>query len=588
MGAFFLYKLDQKINSKAVANIFRKKGFSKPNIFHLNNMTLWLFKKQLINDINYIISDDGPALFASGTIIYKGKSYKESLMGLLEDFKKDQINSNELIGSFCLIFFKDNKINLLTDKSDLFHLFIDSTQTILSSSFLAVLSAHNKKVSLNKYALLEQLTVGYVIPPDTIISEINFLDRFQQKKCKNPYFSFIQLRDSELESNYYIRDFNECVKKQLDILGYYFRQINSLSSEYGIDFGLSGGYDSRFIMLLSLCYLKNTKISTHTHGGKVHTKEIEIARFLAQNTGLPLKCSDIQNVQYKNEKELIENFEDALYYYDGRPNQSMGTYSDVHTRKYRIKTLDKNRLGLNGLGGEIFRNHQRLFYNRMDIIEWFKYHVMNPYIANSFTSNDELRDLIDYVLSKAFKIIGIKKTGYIDKSTVHKYYGEIWTPFGRGIKNNVDNQLAFFLTPFAEWQVRKFTYRIIPHIGLGGKFESAMINKLNPEIAKIKSHYGFGLDREPLSYRLKILTKCIIPDRIKNILQKSRRSFYQDSGLIFDKMYEKHSIIKRNYETLKSLNMPLNWNSIIQNRTDMERVLFIGYFLNEFQGKIKI
>ena len=104
MGAFFLFESEKKIDNEAVKRVFLAKGFKDVNVFHLKKMTLWLYKKQLIEDDNYIFFDNGNAIFATGTVIYKGKSYRESLRELLVDFIKDEISFEKLIGSFCLIF----------------------------------------------------------------------------------------------------------------------------------------------------------------------------------------------------------------------------------------------------------------------------------------------------------------------------------------------------------------------------------------------------------------------------------------------------------------------------------------------------
>ena len=74
MGAFFLFKSSEEHDLDKVRDTFRAKGFFEPKEFDLGEFTLWLYKKQLVDEDNYVIhKDKRNALFVNGTIIYKGK-----------------------------------------------------------------------------------------------------------------------------------------------------------------------------------------------------------------------------------------------------------------------------------------------------------------------------------------------------------------------------------------------------------------------------------------------------------------------------------------------------------------------------------
>ena len=115
MGAFFLYKNRADIDLESVRQAFEKKEFGIPAVFNLNDMTLWLCRKQLVTDVNYLTDTDGSSLFATGSVVYKGLSYRDMLQTLLDDYLHDQLDLNELIGSFCLIFHVKGEARVLTD-----------------------------------------------------------------------------------------------------------------------------------------------------------------------------------------------------------------------------------------------------------------------------------------------------------------------------------------------------------------------------------------------------------------------------------------------------------------------------------------
>lgn len=590
MGAFFLFKSSEELDLDKVKDTFRAKGFTEPKEFKLSEFSLWLFKKQLVDEDNYIIhKDKKSSLFVNGTIIYKSKSYKESITELLNNFIDKEVEFDKLLGSFCLIFYSNNKIQIFLDNSKLFHIFTNSQRTVFSSSFLAVIASHKNKLNLNEKALLEQLTVGYVVPPDTIVDGIHLICNPYESIAKNISISYV---NKFIDINYNLnnpnraKNFNECINTTLESLHNYFDQINSLAADYGVDIGLSGGYDSRLVMLLSR-YL-NAEISFHTHGGKEHEKEIKVSKLLVEKFKQSLNITNIRNPIFMSENELIKNFEDSFFFFDGRPNESMGSYDDVHTRRYRTNVLGNKKLGINGLGGELFRNHQQIIYNYINTSEWFKFYVINPYVYNSFSSTKIFNDLIEYSLSKAFKVMNIPLKHYISKSMIYKYSSEVWTPFARGIKNNAENQIAFFLTPLAEQQIKSLGYQCFPYLGLNGEFESEIIERLDKEIAMIPSNYGFGFDNIPLTYKLKILLKGLIPIKVKNILYKYQVQQKESNSSSFYILYNNNQIIRNIYDFLKELNLPIQMETIFKSPTDMKRVLFMGYTLIRLSDKINI
>ncbi len=585
MGAFFLFNSSESVDTEAVQRVFDEKGFSLPRKFTVRNLTLWLYKKQLVDEDNYVFSKEGSALFATGTLVYKGKTYRQSLKCLLEDFENNKVVYDEIIGAFCVIFYKDQEICILTDRANIYHIFTHKIQTILSSSFLALIASQKKKLSLNRLACLEHFMIGYVVGPETSIKDIFLVNDLYRNKANSLVFSYLSWPETNTEESF-LHNFKDCVNRQLEVLANYYRHIGSLSTQYGVDIGLSGGYDSRLNLLLS--DMLPVKPSTHTHFSEEHRSEIKIAKLLAKEMGNSFRGLPISDPEVKTEKEIIDNLSDSLYFYDGRTNETMGTYNDVHTRKYRIGILDQNRLGLNGLGGELYRNYDYVYYNKLNFVEWIKYHVMDPYRAASFNDSNDFKKLIGYVAKKYIEILGIRHTKYISKVATRRFYAEIWLPYSAGIKNLAENQLAFFLMPFTDYHISHEALKATPHIGMTGKFEATMMMELNKKVAGIPSNYGFGFDREPLSYLVKSCVRCYLPDRIKNILGFLKINICKQNKKDYITHLKRHEIIRQIMDVLLDTKLPINWDNLFEHKAHFERSIFIGYFLYKFSDKISL
>ena len=101
MGTFFLYKKNSDIDLDSVKEIFKEKGFKTPNIINLKSYTLLLYQKILIDEKNYF-KEGNNAIFAIGTIVYRGRNYKQSLISILKDYIENKFEPDKLIGSFCI------------------------------------------------------------------------------------------------------------------------------------------------------------------------------------------------------------------------------------------------------------------------------------------------------------------------------------------------------------------------------------------------------------------------------------------------------------------------------------------------------
>ncbi len=585
MGGFFLYSKKERIDEDRVRGLFSVKGFGAPAEFLLGDARLWIHRKQLIDHKNFCHLGSGEAIFAIGTPIYRGLGYASSLKRLLRDKVAGRLDRSQILGSFCLLFWCKPHLQIMTDAGDMLHVFANSPGTVLSSSLQAVLVAGPTRYEINRAAILEQLLTGTITGPDTSFSDIILVNRNEQEGFESEICEFVVDCSGSREDAEYELGFDAEVDAQLATLREYFRSISPLAQSYGIDIGLSGGYDSRLLLLLA----KETggTVSTHTFAGVAHSVEREIATELARMADVPLLQLPLKLLEDRPCQEIATVVEDALHYYDGRTNMTMGTFNDVHTRAARIIALGGKQLGLNGLGGELYRNREHLSRGRIDCRQWVQYYVFDPGTAASV--GERIRNsLAEVLITKYSRLIGSDLRAGFNRKAARGYYRRVWLPYSVGPKNAAENQLAFFLLPFADPSVTKKSMRIDRHLGRSGHFEGAMIRRLDQYIAAIGSSYGHGLGAEPISSLTRAWVRSILPIRARNLAGRCRARQMVMAGRTKSEILTPHKGLREGLELLRSLDLPIDWRTLLADRTHRDRALYLGGFLKAFCNHISV
>jgi hypothetical protein len=589
MGAFFLFEKNTDFNQESVRRVFEKKGFDSPVEYELGSFALWLYEKQVASLKNACGSSSGAKLFAVGTPIYQGFPYKDGLKKLLYDYENDGIDFSNLFGNYCLIFSSKGKIQFLLDPLHVLHIFTDNTLSRFSSSFLAVLASFNETVSLNRNAFYEKLTTGYIVGSETLVSEIQRVTTNLELEVKTPTLSFLRSPIYPLKPvSLYCDDFEQSVQRQVAALRSFVANIKPFVMEHGCDLGISGGYDSRLLMLLAV--EAGLPLSLHTHHTKgVHDKELEIVERIASHKQLTLRVRKTLPIERHCEEDLFRILEDGLYYYDARNGDNTGAISETYTRRYKKETLGQNGVRLNGEGGEIFRNYYFTSRNRIDFPQWMIHHICYPFSEWAFKDKDIFRISLKRNLEKMEKELDAELFGKVSLMTVRRYYAELRLPQCEGINHSADNQICFFITPFIEPSIIKKSYEALPFIGIGGRFQSAMISYIDKTTADIQSHYGFPISKESTSHRLKCLLRGYIPDRFWNARQNYRIRF---SGLgksvaaDQQRFSANHKIIREIEEALFVFFPEIEKRYCFRNPDMRKTALYMGSFLREFGGAI--
>jgi asparagine synthase (glutamine-hydrolysing) len=484
----------------------------------------------------------------------------------------------QLRGSYCILFWDTSEVVILADPANVYGLFASESGSILSSSLQAVLVYKRNSPQIDRFALMEQLITGFITPPTTPYVGVVMVDRLLRSKVQWTGIRFGGPDPKPESSPWDGRTRGECLSLQLDTLRTHFRAMATLGVEEGVSIGLSGGYDSRLVLALLLDARLTPE--AHTWSSSGHSQESEIARQLAECANAPLNGVVVRLWDELTEEQLRANVSDVLNYWDGRSNNTQGTFNDVHTRRARVTALGGARLGLSGHGGELYRNREHLPWWRFSRRGWLRYFVVNPIGIRSLGSRAVQSDFEDYLLNKYQRILGSWRGWSMGRHDARRWYARVWLPFAAGPKLCAENQLSFSLIAFAEEAVIREALRCSPFIGLNGAFEAQMIERLNSTLAAVASNYGHAFNDTPLSVVVHSALESAFPHNARVGAGNLWRSLkHKSSGPVSRRRVSLQGCKWDTLAALRSLDLPLKWGSLCSSKVHLDRALYLEAFL---------
>ena len=583
MASFFLFKKNSLLEINNVKNLYKKKGFDSPKEFTFEDYSLILYKKQLV-DVDNFIQDDKTFMCCIGTFIYKGLSYTDSLIQVMKDINGGCIDFNRVIGNFCIIHIRNNEIAFFVDQQNVQHLFTNNEGTFITSSFLAAMEAISGKLSINRKTCIEKLLLGYTIGYETIFNEIIHLSNY---KKQNSNWNFINFPPKNIpKSDGTGIGYN--AKRRAEAICEYMREIDRFHKEFKSELGLSDGYDSRTLYAAALkTWEKPIALHTHkTEGVNSHDVESETVKEIAESTGSSLTIVPTKRLSEYSEKEIDEILLDDLYFFDGRCARDMGAFSPVYTRKYKIATVNNNKLTLNGLGGEVYRRYYLDIKPMILVKQWMKVHVYPEWVdkvLDKNTFNTIHKDLCTKITNE----IGFRWNKIITNFQARRYYSEIVMPDCDALNCNAHNQLVFYLTPFIEWNMTCDAYKSRNSLGICGELESAIMTYLDERVASYKSHYGYPFNKKPpFNLFIRRFVRGIMPNYLE--VKRVNRIVSNKTSEVeyFISVKTKSKLLRDASEYLESLFPEIDFNILRRDYNMMPNSAFISVLFYVYRDKI--
>ncbi|MCB9472479.1 MAG: hypothetical protein H6678_01580 [Candidatus Delongbacteria bacterium] len=591
MGAFLLHARDERMDERGLAEVFAQRGFSSVQRLELGSSILHLAGKRhltLSNLCQRELSGAHRALLAvTGSLVYDGLSWDEALERLMDDLLEDTLRTDRLAGAFCLIFHRSDRDavpRVISDPSGLYHLFQDSRGRVLSSSQLLVLHALPEPWTIDRAACLDLLTSGYLVAPRTVFEDLRLVTTASPPLTASCFRFEAQLVDVSTVPD--VRGgLAAHVEFQLESLKEHLALCRGLTRTLGVDMGLSGGYDSRLLILLA--HDGQIPFSCHTHVKEGDDRDRVIARMLAERLGLPLAELVTTAPGAMPPEELEAVLSSSFAFYDGHAVEMMNLLKHEYTPEYRVRALGRMGINLSGVGGEIFRNYN---YTRpvgsMDARSWVAYHVINHRNLRCVAAEDARESMVNRQTAAILGALGLASTRRLDFRQTRRYYGEVWLSNWHGVRNSVESTLAVYLTPFSDRRVLRNALASSAHLGVSGKFEAAMIQALNPELASLPSNYGHDFSRIPLKHSLRAGIRAWLPNPLKLALAR-RMARTSGSRQAADALISRHPILARALEQLERLELPLDWNSYLAGPSMRILAFSLGYVLHRLEARTR-
>ena len=485
----------------AITFLEKKHGYSKRT--RIQNIEIYCFGKQ--KNLHDFMENN---IIFFGFMMYKGLFNIKAVKLLLDESNPDWI---KVKGDFCILQIVEGQYKIILDPLRKFHVFQIDLEFVITSSFLGA-GILCPKLSLNFDAIYERLARGYNIAPDTVFNEITQL--------YNPGYnkkSLIKIVNNILDfskCNKY-SDINQALNYQIGVIDNYFIDLKSFSENEGTDLGISSGLDSR-LLLASILNNKYKNFQLHTHsieGIQMHTFEKNIAKKIADLTGVHLKIINTKGFDQLKKEALDESIFDNFIYFDGRNSYNMGAFAPNYTQSYKNMIMNEKGISINGIGGEIFRNYyytKHGYRNFKKFAEnWLFYRYSKDYLGNSIFNR-----VLSNVQEKIKVRLNIDFDYRINLAQIRRYYSEIRMPDCDAINNNAHNRFYFFLTPYIEPEILVSGYGILPFLGYSTSFEGKLIKRMNKILSQIPTHYGKDALHKSILAQFKYLILATSPQEL--------------------------------------------------------------------------
>lgn len=569
-----MHHIDTKVLTSAIEKIYCNKGFFNPLVVTLGEYRLWIYRKQFLNVYNYYTCGM-LSLYACGSLVYKKFGYENSLKALLTDYLKNGVNPSELIGNYVIIFHNrvNDKIEILIDPAFVKNVYYCEKHKIISSDFLAIIGSLDQIFTINRDAVIENIITGHLISPDTYVNEINKIDKINVKTLSSKFKGIIFYALVPEIVNVHTSK-NEALEHAIHTLNTYFQKVSNLCEDFGANIGLTGGLDSRLLLMVGQKYIRS--LITNSFWRPL-SKDFINAKELARVAEKIFFSYEEASFQEPDKTTMLKK---SFYFFDGQ-FRSQNRWDEIFSlAEYNRGLAQGHYVGFHGCGGEQYRNAERLI-GTISFHDYLLYHWMFKQCNDPFFDKKLKWMVLHNIEQKITRLLEFSGSR-VDLFLLKRIQNEIWNSANRTTRLNLLNQQQFYFAPFTEYVVSHSAYNYMPFIGNSFSFQIDMMRRLDLKLAYVKTNYGFNLvDGEPLNHLLYPYLVRLIPSQLLNSLYfklKERRILYYSIGN--DKLKEN--------PFLEDVSKKINFTKVLKNVNLSSGIISMDYFLMELKNKIQI
>ena len=426
----------------------------------------------------------GDWIAAIGPFLYRGESGPVALHAYLDAFTPGDGLWAETQGHFTLIVHKAGTTHLLCDGPGAHKVYHDQACTVLSNSFLNVLTLL-RRPALDPRGAYVYAWTGACQAGRTFVAGLEFLpanalatltsDDVSVARRAAPASAPVPSVAGGLAAR---------AEANLAVLAPLVRAGAAAAEGERVRLSFSGGFDSR--LLLGLLRRAGVAPELYVYGGE-RDGDVRIARTVARACGLPLNRVDKTARPAPDPAEMPAVMERALVAFDGWRNTGLfDTGADADDRPGRHSG---GFWPMNGGLGEIYRNFFNLHGRRArldDIVSAFYYGFDPAWAGPAF----ELDAYHAWMVEDLAAQLDTDRRA-LSVETAHKLYplfrGRFWT----AREAEINQRFGPMLFPFLEHAAIARSADTPADQRLFGRLQMEMIRQADSEVAALPNAYGF-------------------------------------------------------------------------------------------------
>lgn len=573
MSHFLLHNGTIKLGDEALRNVFPRYGKTSPRNFSLGHRTLYWWPEGVPSDQSVLTDHATGSIFVSGTLVYGTQYGTAALRLILDHLRAGEFSAAELRGDFVALIWQAGRLGLLISETSLLTLYTNGPTTALSTSFLALRLTGLGGGGVETEAVMENLLTGCIFGNKTLLKGIRrVLD--PQPAVDSRLVDFVLRTERPAPPTSGIRSFEECVEAQLSALSGYLASVKPLLVDAGAYLGLSGGYDSRLLYLLARRCGCPLRIFTHHKDGP--DREIDVARKITGLHGSSLRTVPVRQLNDMDEDHLGTNLRNSFELCDAQVRVNLGWLEDYRQSWYRQAVRDGMGVGLDGIGGEQYRNHTHLI-GQLRASAWIKYQVIEGRGWDAILETAQ-QQVLERLWLTICSEMGWKERDHVTLAAVKAFHTRLWVRDGAFVRIVLGNQIGWFLAPFTDPRVRLVAEQAIDFLGAAGRLEGEMIRRLDAQVAAVESNYGHPLDQTPRSTVFRAQARRFIPEALvawRRQLASPRSRSNNQARLL------QMPCIRESVEALRGIGLPLRWDVALGHPWLFNRGVALGFCLRQ-------
>jgi hypothetical protein len=430
--------------------------------------------------------------YCVGPLWYGGKFGKAALGSLIEDSSAGrQVDEASLRGNFVLFLRTAHQCLVLNDGLGFVRLYTSPDGLFHSSSWLAT-CAYAGRVGLNAAAAVEYVLLGASHSDETVAEGVTTLPLGSGLDLtRNVRYDRTRLWDSGVAAIPATLD--AAVEQLAAHLATVFAETTAAFPSH-TRAAISGGFDSRLILAGLLASGNRPELFVY---GKETSGDVSIARSVAGSVDIPLDVIDKSTLDAQLAPPNLERLVASSLFFDGLPND--GVYDSGVDQQTRLEQTAGGRLGLNGGGGEIFRNYFHLpdrRFSAMDIVRAF-YRGFDRRVLRQPGALSTYENRMATAIACAVGVSSDNLTQPIERSRIELAYPLFRCHHWMAVNNSVAVRHGYYMTPLADPVAVALAWRLPLVWKDVGLLEARLIDALHSGVARQMSEYGFRFSDGP-------------------------------------------------------------------------------------------